>query len=71
MVAQAKKSAGCSAQTRRRVSFRVSISVSTSAAVKRRQKSPAVVGSGMRRAPRAFRKVSSVRRSSMSCRQAP
>ena len=42
-----------------------------SSVVKRRQKSPAVVGSGMRSAPRASRKTTSLRRSSMSSRQVP
>jgi hypothetical protein len=38
---------------------------------KRRQKSPAVVGSGIRSAPSASRKTTSLRRSSMSSRQVP
>ena len=51
MKASSKKSAGCSFQARSRASLKVSMSRSTSAWVKRRQKSPAVVGSGMRRGP--------------------
>jgi hypothetical protein len=42
-------------QTRRRVSLKMSMSRSTSGSPKRRQKSPAVVGSGMRSAPSASR----------------
>ena len=43
----------------------------TSLVSKRRQKSPAVVGSGIRRAPTASRNTSSLRRSSISSRHVP
>src|SRR5690242_12999757 len=49
--ASSKNPSGCWAQARSRASSKTSISRSTSASVKRRQKSPAVVGSGMRSAP--------------------
>ncbi len=55
MNASSKKASGCSFQARSRVSLKMAINCSTSPSVKRRQKSPAVVGSGMRCAPRASR----------------
>lgn len=64
MIAWSKKASGCSVQMR--TSSKMSSSAWTSAAVKRRQKSLAVVGSGMRRPPKAVTKTSSLRRSSMS-----
>src|SRR5262249_29303395 len=57
-----RNASGCSARARSPASLNVSIGVRTSASVKRRQKSPAVVGSGSRSAPRASRDASSRRR---------
>lgn len=65
-LARSKKDAGCSAQTFRLATSMASWRVSMWACWNRRQKSPAVVGAGMRRAPRASRKASSLQRSSMS-----
>ena len=71
IVARSKKDRGCLAQTFRRTSSMASCNLAMAAWLKRRQKSPAVVGSGMRWAPRASRKASSLRRRSMSSRQVP
>src|SRR5262249_62342109 len=49
MIAWSKKASGCWDQTPMRTSSKMSWSVSTSAGVKRRQKSPAGGGSGVRR----------------------
>src|SRR5262245_23689175 len=55
----------------RRVRSKTSWRASTSSGAKRRQKSPAVVKSGIGSAPRASWKRRSLRRSSMSPRQEP
>ena len=49
----------------------VLVSIQYRAVVNRRQKSPAVVGSGIRSAPMESRKNSSLRRVSISCKQVP
>ena len=54
-IASRKNAAGCWDQTRSRVRLKASIKVRTSDSAKRRQKSPSVVGSGMRSAPKALR----------------
>jgi len=61
----------CRFHTRTRTSLMASISACTSAASKRRRKSPAVVGSGTRSQPNVFRYASSVRSRSMSSRRVP
>ena len=55
ITASSKNAAGCARQTRTRVSLIAVCRASSSASPKRRQKSPAVVGSGMRCAPNASR----------------
>jgi len=70
-MASSKNSRGCRFQTFSRVRSKTSWRVSTSSGEKRRQKSPAVVGSGMRSAPSASRDTTSFRRSSISSRQVP
>jgi hypothetical protein len=62
---------GCFCHTPTRTSLRMSISNSTASTLKRRQKSPAVVGSGIVRAPSASRKPASLRRTSMSSSTCP
>jgi hypothetical protein len=71
MMAWAKHVSGCSAPASRRVSSITSSRGTLLAWSKRRPKSPAVVGAGKRRAPKESRKLSSVRRSSRSCRHVP
>ena len=66
-----KNELGCRAQTSSRDLLMMSIRRSMSAGVKRRQKSPAVVGSGIVRAPNASRKAASLRLTSMSSRTTP
>ena len=68
ITASAKNSAGCRCQTLRRATSMANCRSFKLSFVKRRQKSPAVVGSGIDSVPRASRKTSSLRRSSMSCR---
>ena len=55
ITASSKKDPGCCCHTVSRVSLNVSISRNTSHQLNRRQKSPAVVGSGIRWAPKASR----------------
>ena len=64
-------SAGCARHTRSRVSLIAVCNASMVLSSKRRQKSPAVVGSGMRCAPNASRYPSSCRRRSISCKHVP
>ena len=71
MVASSKNVFGCCRQTFSRARRWLPARRKMSPASKRRQKSPAVVGSGIRSAPRASRKTSSLRRSSMSSRRTP
>ena len=66
MMACSKNAVGCCRQTFRRLVDGRPSGRQMSAVSKRRQKSPAVVGSGMRWAPRASRKASSLRSSSRS-----
>jgi hypothetical protein len=54
-----------------RTELTASINATTSASAKRRQKSPAVVGSGIRSAPTAFMYATSCRSRSMSSRRVP
>jgi len=71
LVARSKNFLGCLAQTLNRASSAARMSDRMPPSSKRRQKSPAVVGSGIRSVPRASRKTSSLRRSSMSSSRAP
>ncbi len=71
MIASSKNAAGCVRQTRTRVSLIAACKASIAGSSNRRQKSPAVVGSGMRCAPNASRYTSSCRSRSISCRHVP
>ena len=71
IVARSKNFVGCRAQTFNRASSMARMRLRMSASSKRRQKSPAVVGSGIRSVPRASRKTSSLRRNSMSSSRVP
>jgi hypothetical protein len=64
-------SGACRRQTSSRASFMAAWSVSMSGSVNRRQKSPAVVESGIASTPSAFRWASSCRRSLMSSSVCP
>ena len=71
MIASCKKPRGCCCQTRWRTVLMTSINSTIAASSKRRVKSPLVVGSGMRCAPKLSRNASSLRRSSMSSSRTP
>ena len=71
MIASSKKSSGCRFQTFSRARLIASNNCRTLAGVNRRQKSPAVVGSGIESAWIALRKASSLRRRSMCSRHVP
>ena len=78
MLASASITAGCSKNasgwrrhTFSRARLTASWRASTAAASKRRQKSPAVVGSGRLSVPKPSRNTASQRRASMSCRRCP
>ena len=69
--ASSKNSFGCRFQTINRARLIASSNCRTLALLNRRQKSPAVVGSGIESAPMAFRNASSLRRRSMCSRHVP
>jgi hypothetical protein len=71
MKACSRKPAGWACQTRWRVALSASSSASMAPWSKRRVKSPLVVGSGIRWAPKPSRKASSLRRNAVSSSRWP
>ena len=69
--ASERKPSGCWSHTRWRVALIASIKSRVASGSKRRVKSPLVVGSGIRCAPKPSKKASSLRRNSMSSSRKP